>query len=61
MRGHPRLDLERAELSSLGEYRMAVCVDVALKTVPGSQALCTQGRRQTMSRGGRAHEEAYVP
>lgn len=61
MRGHRRLGLGRAEPSSLGEYRMAVCADVALQTVPGFRALCTQSGRQTMGRGGRAHGGACVP
>jgi hypothetical protein len=61
MRGHRRLGLGRAEPSSLGEYRMAVCVDVALQTVPGFRALHTQGRRQTMGHGGRAHGGACIP
>lgn len=61
MRGHRHLGLGRAALSSRGGYRMAVCVNVALQTVPGFRALRTQGRRQTMDRGGRAHGGACVP
>lgn len=39
MRGHRHLGLERAAMSSRGGgYRMAVCVDVALQTVPGLRA-----------------------
>lgn len=60
MRGHRRLGSGRAEPSSLGEYRMAVCVVVALQTVPGFRALRTQGRRQTMGCGRRAHGGACV-
>jgi hypothetical protein len=61
MRGHQCLGLGRAGPSSPGEYRMVVCVDAALQTVPEFGALRTQGRRQTMGRGGRAHRGACVP